>query len=256
MPVAALVFMRRILPILAGGLLALSCQATVRVFVQDTNGLAWISYQCTAGEVVRSFALDVTVDHGVILGVTNFLRGPSAPGAPGYGIFPSAFRDHVTVTSGTNADWSSVDYNPIATVSDSPTNTLPGLYSSGVTLEFGALWDPTSPAAIPPPAGTLCAVRISQMATVTLAANSARGGLVAAPSDVILTTQFSSATVDPEIAITSATVNNGIITILFKGGQLETALTPSGPWAGTGNSSGSFSEAATLGAKFYRVHHF
>ena len=48
------------------------------MFVQGTNGLANINYQCTAGETVRSFALDVSVDRGVILAVTNFFRASSA----------------------------------------------------------------------------------------------------------------------------------------------------------------------------------
>ena len=56
--------------------LAASASASVRVFVEDLNGKAWIKYQCTGGETVRTFALDVTVDKGRIIGVTNFLRGP------------------------------------------------------------------------------------------------------------------------------------------------------------------------------------
>jgi hypothetical protein len=32
---------------------------------------------------------------------------------------------------------------------------LPGLNSSGVTLEFGGLWDPTVPAAVPPATGAV-----------------------------------------------------------------------------------------------------
>ena len=190
---------------------ALSASAALRVFVQDANGIANINYQCTAGEVVRSFALDVSVDSGQILGITNFLRGPSTALAPGYGIFPASFRDNVTVTSGTNANWSAPGYNPLAAVTDAPTNTLPGLNSSGVTLELGAIWDPAVPAAAPAASGTLCTLQLSQTATVTVAPNVRRGGIVASPPDLILTPQFVGALVGP--AITSTTLSNSLLTI-------------------------------------------
>src|SRR5216684_2224700 len=76
------------LTLLAAFLQAISSFASVRVFVQDTNGVAWLKYQCTAGEVVRAFALDVTVDQGIIFRVSDFLVGVSKPGAQGYGRFP------------------------------------------------------------------------------------------------------------------------------------------------------------------------
>ncbi len=228
-------------------------RATVQVFVQQTNGLATINYQCTAGEVVRSFALDVTVNSGQILGVTNYFRGLSTASARGYGVFPASFRDSVTVSSGTNADWSSPAYSPLAVAADNPGGTLPGLNSSGVTLELGAIWDPTVAAAAPPPSGMLCALVLSQTANVTVAPNAARGGLVPSPPDLIITPQFSGALVGP--AILSATVNGGQITVLFQSGELESALDSAGPWTGTGNTSGTFTESINgAPAKFYRVH--
>jgi hypothetical protein len=234
-------------------LLAFGTRGEVRVFVQDTNGLANINYQCTAAEVVRSFALDVTVDQGQILGVTNYFRGPSTAAARGYGIFPAAFRDTIIVMSGTNADWTSASYSPLAVVSDDPAGTLPGLNSSGVTLEFGALWEPNVAAAAPPASGTLCTLRLSQTAHVSVAANSSRGGILAAPSDVTITPQFTAALVGPAIA--SATLLNGVITVQFQGGELESAPSVNGPWVGTGNTSGVFTQAVgTAPATFYRVH--
>ena len=53
---------------------------------------------------------------------------------------------------------------------------MPGLGSAGVTLELGALWDPLVPEAIPEPAGTLCALHLSEADQVSLAANASRGG--------------------------------------------------------------------------------
>ena len=230
-----------------------SAGAAVRVFVQSANGLAAINYQCTAGERVRAFALDVTVDRGLIAGVTNFFRGLSSAGNPGYGIFPASFRDNVTVSSGTNADWSAPGYSPLAVPADDPVGTLPGIGSSGVTLEFAALWDPANPASAPPSSGTLCALQLSTTANVTVAPNLSRGGLVAAPLDVQITPQFSGALVGP--AILSTTVTNGTLNVMFQDGELESAEAINGPWFGSGNTSGTYTEPiSTAAARFFRVH--
>ena len=109
-------------------LLHMACaRAEVRVFVQNSNGVACVMYQCTAGEVVRAFALDVSVDRGQIIGISNFFRGESRAGATGYGIFPASFRDRITVGAGTNINWNVSGYTPLAVVGDRPADTLPGL---------------------------------------------------------------------------------------------------------------------------------
>jgi len=139
---------------------------------------------------------------------------------------------------------------------DYPSDTKPGLGSSGITLEFGALWDPNLSAAVPPASGTLCALHLSRAANVSVAPNNSRGGLIASPPDVILATSFTGAFVDADAVILSATVTNGVLYLTFKGGELQTAPALSGPWTGTGNSSGSYSEAvATFGSKYYHVNH-
>ncbi|MGI9568492.1 MAG: hypothetical protein ACR2PH_01840, partial [Desulfobulbia bacterium] len=56
-------------------LLAVSARPDVFVFVEQANGFAWIKYECTAEEVVRAFSLDVTVDQGRILGVSDYFVG-------------------------------------------------------------------------------------------------------------------------------------------------------------------------------------
>jgi hypothetical protein len=227
--------------------------ANVQVFVEATNGLACINYNCTAGESVRAFALDVTVDRGQIIGITNFFRGPCSATTQGYGVFPASFRDNVTVNSGSNANWSVSGYSPLADPADNPGGTQPGLNSSGVTLELGALWDPTLPATMPAASGTLCALQLSQTANVSVAANPARGGIVAAPRSVVITPQFTGALVGP--AVTKTSLSNGVITIWFQGGEIETAPTLLGPWTGTGNRSGIYTESPGMAAaKFYRVH--
>jgi hypothetical protein len=196
------------------------------------------------------------VDRGRVVGISNFFRGESRVGAQGYGIFPAAFRDHITVSSGTNANWEVSDYTPLAVVADSPANTLPGLNSTGVTLEFGGLWDPNTPATFPPASGTLCTLQISEAAQVTLAANASRGGVVSATPDASITAVFAGAVVDPSVIITGIKLTGAVITITFKGGELETAPAVGGPWTGTGNSSGTYTNLAGASpAKFYRVHH-
>jgi hypothetical protein len=227
-------------------------QAEVRVFVQDSNGVATVNYECTAGEIVRAFALDVSVDRGQIVGISDFFRGVSTPEATGYGIFPASLRDHISVGSGTNVNWNVSDYTPLASVADLPGGTSSGLNSTGVTLEFGGLWDPTVPSAIPGPTGMLCALKLSQGAKVSVGANAGRGGVVSAIPGSVITAMFTGALVGP--AITSATLENGIMNILFKGGELETANSPYGQWSGTGDASGNFTEPlGTNQMKFYRV---
>ena len=237
-------------------LLFLLCpvRGAVIVFVQATNGLANINYTCTAGETVRAFALDVSVDRGQIIAVTNYFRGLSTAAGNGYGIFPASFRDNVTVSSGSNANWNATGYSPLAAAADDPAGTLPGLNSSGVTLEFGALWDPAVPAAIPPASGTLCALQLNQTANVSIAANTSRGGIIASPPEVSISPQFIGALVGP--AITSAQAANGVVTVHFQGGELESAPAVNGPWTGTGNTSGTFTETdGAFPVRFFRVHY-
>lgn len=234
--------------------MAVAAQADVHVFVQESHGLALINYQCTAGEVVQAFALDVVVDRGVIEGVSQFFRGESRAGSRGYGIFPASFREHLAATAGTNVDWASSDYLPLAAPGDSPADTLPGLGSSGVTLELAALWDPSVPEAIPSPVGTLCALHLSEAAQVSVAANVSRGGVVGTSADFPLRTTFAGASVDPAILIRQVAVNGEALTIEFQGGELEYATSLEGPWVPTGNSSGLFQESTRTNlARFYRV---
>jgi len=245
--------MKKCLVLLSVCLLGAWARAEVRVFVQDVGGAAWIKYECTAGEVVRAFALNVSVDKGQIVGISDYFRGESQPGNRGYGLFPASFRDHITVVSGTNVIWDVIGYTPLAVVADRPADTLPGLNSSGATLEFGRLWDPNVAAAVPGPVGTLCSLRISERARVTVAANLSRGGVVAADPDMLLAPVFAAALVQPP-QITDLSLSEDDLTIRFAGGELEAAPTPAGPWTSTENSSGQYTESVRGGAgKFFRV---
>lgn len=242
---------KKLLALVIGLALPFWGRAEVRVFIQDSNGVALVKYECTAGEVVRAFALNVSVDQGSIIGISDFFRGPGSAQATGYGIFPASFRDHLA-GSGADIDWSSSDYTPLADVTDSPADTLAGLNSSGVTLELGGLWDPTVEGASPGPSGTLCALQLSQSARVSVSANLARGGVVSAFAGTLITPVFVSGIVGP--SVTSATLQNGVMTILFRGGQLQSAPSADGPWTDTGDLSGNHVESVGSNpARFFRV---
>jgi hypothetical protein len=76
---------------------------------------------------------------------------------------------------------------------------------------------------------------------------------MAADPDMILAPVFESAFVQPP-EVTGLSVSDGLLTITFAGGELETAPAVEGPWTGTGNSSGQFIGPAGNGTNmFYRV---
>lgn len=160
--------------------LASSTSAAVHVYVEDVNGLAAIKYTCTAGETVRAFALDVSVDAGAIVGISGFHIGESTALARGYGIFPAAFSRSIEIDpeTGEPSSWDVNDYTPLADPQDCPKGTLAGLGTNGVTVELGGLWELDNPDAIPGSTGTLCLLQLSDAANVSVAPNVCRGGVV------------------------------------------------------------------------------
>jgi hypothetical protein len=245
--------MKRCLAFLIALPLVATAFAGVHVFVQSSNSVAWVNYECTAGEVVRAFALDISVERGRIIGISDYFRGLSTAENQGYGIFPASFRDNITTGPGTNINWNGSGYTPLAVMADNPVDTLAGLNSSGVTLEFGGLWDPNVPAAVPRPTGTLCSLHISAGTTLTVKANLSRGGLTSAEPGVILAPVFTGAFVQPP-EITNLSLTNELLTVWFAGGELETAFTAAGPWTGTGEFDGQLTDSVGDNAqKFYRV---
>lgn len=170
--------------------------ATVRIIAEPNAGQTVAVRYETDGELVRAFALDVTVDAGVITGISDFLRGESTAANPGYGIFPANFGRTITVDAETGevAAWDVNDYTPLADPCDP--GALGGLGTSGVTLEMGALYYPpedNSPNA-PDNSGLLCRLTLSMPANVTIALNEVRGGVV-----------LTDPTVPPQVDLVGAT---------------------------------------------------
>jgi hypothetical protein len=137
-----------------------------------------VSYAYTTGtSFPRAFALDISTNLGSFSAVTPTISGESLSTAKGFGIFPG------TIAIDTAGNVTSVG-TPVAPQSDLPSGTQPGLGASSMTIELGSLYAVT--AAKPDNSGVIVTVTMSGLApgtaiktaTITIAANTARGGLV------------------------------------------------------------------------------
>ncbi len=187
--------MKKLCALVAVFVAASPALAAVRIVAEPNGKTVAIKY-ATDGEKVRAFALDITVDKGKIVGISDFIRGESTAAKPGYGIFPANFARYITVNADTGevAKWDVNDYTPVADPCDS--GALGGLGTAGITIEMGALYYPTednSPNA-PPNSGTLFKLTVSEAATVTIALNEIRGGVVLTDPDKPATVNLSQAT--------------------------------------------------------------
>jgi hypothetical protein len=192
--------MKRITILLTLLMLTASANAAVKITVEDVNGLVAIQYECTAGEVVRAFALDVKVDAGTIDGISGFFAGECTLEKQGYGIFPASLRDNIEIdATGEVVSWDVEGYNPLAKLEDCPEGTLAGLGTGGVTLELGGLWAADNPALVPASKGTLCLLQISAAANVTVTPNVCRRGIVLAQPEIMVVEapEITGALVDP-----------------------------------------------------------
>jgi hypothetical protein len=170
--------MKKLSLVLAVLLLTTPAWAAVQITVVPDGKTATIKY--ATDKKVRAFALDITVDKGVIEKISGFIRGESTKEEPGYGIFPANFARSIVVNSDTGqvATWDVNDYTPVAHATDPC--ALGGLGTKGITIEMGALYYPTddsSPNA-PPNQGTLFMLTLSETAKLTIKANEIRGGVV------------------------------------------------------------------------------
>lgn len=189
--------MRKLSVLAAVLLLATPALAAVRIIVQPEGTTAAIRYE-TDGEKVRAFALDIVVDNGAIVEISNFIRGESTAQTPGYGIFPGNFARYVVVDpeTGEVASWDPNGYTPVADPCDP--GALGGLGTKGITVEMGALYyppDDDSPNA-PPNSGLLFKLTLSEPAVMSVTPNEVRGGVVLtdgtiAEPDLMLATNIS-----------------------------------------------------------------
>jgi hypothetical protein len=124
------------------------------------------------GSLIAGIALDVSVDAGQILEVSNYkITGESVVGDKGYGIFLGT----ITFT-GDDPVMIEDTGTPVAPA-DAPDNP-PQLPGPACVLEFGALYDQAVPEAAPEATTVLCKITVSEACNMTLAANSTRGGVV------------------------------------------------------------------------------
>ena len=148
--------MRRIASILIGLFLCGSAWAGVTITltkVSDTK--VAIGYNATTElQLVRAFALDVTVTGGTIVGIADYKVGDDNHG---YGIFPANFSRYITVnpTTGEVESWDDPNYTLVAPP-DTP-GALGGLGTNGITIEMGSLYDANAPAKT----GVLCTVTVT-----------------------------------------------------------------------------------------------
>jgi hypothetical protein len=187
--------MKKLSLVLAALLFTTQAWAAVHITVEPSGKTALVKY-ATDGEKVRAFALDITVDKGVIQGISDFLQGESTKASPGYGIFPANFARYITVNPDTGevAKWDISNYTPVADPCDP--GALGGLGTKGITVEMGALYYPTDDSSPNAPLnqGTLFKLTLSEEAKLTVKLNEARGGVVLTNPDVAAVVDLTKAT--------------------------------------------------------------
>jgi hypothetical protein len=152
--------------------------AAVTITATDLGeGVVAIDYDASGEtELVRAFALDITVDAGVIADISEFKVGVSVAGDPGFGIFPANFSRYINVDpqTGDVDDWTPAGYTPVADGNDP--GAQPGLGTAGITIEMGSLYDGDSNK--PGKQGHLCTLTVTENCTLSLALNATRGNIL------------------------------------------------------------------------------
>jgi hypothetical protein len=162
--------MHKTLVVLLAVMITAPAWAGVAITVTDLgDGMVGIDYSGT--ELVRAFALDITVDAGTIDAISGFSVGDDNNG---YGIFPASFSRNIVVdpVTGDVSDWAVEGYSPVADAGDP--GALGGLGTEGITIEMGSLYDTKAP----PLSGRLCVITTSEPCKVTVTTNATRGNIV------------------------------------------------------------------------------
>jgi hypothetical protein len=179
-------------------LLATPAWATINITANHLgDGVVAIEYSGT--ELARAFALDITIDAGVIESIDGYARGDENNG---YGIFPANFSRYITVLdTGEVESWDESEYSPVADANDP--GALSGIGTSGITIEMGSLYTTQAP----PLSGTLCRIKVTESCLLTVTTNATRGNVVlenATEADVDL-----SGATDYQVTIGASTAYTG-----------------------------------------------
>lgn len=168
--------MKKIITILAVLLMAAPAMADVTITatqVPDTNEVE-IGYEVTGAELVRSFALDITVDNGAkITGIDDFFTGVCTSSDQGYGIFMS------TITIDSSGDVTDPG-NPVSPKSKLPADTQEGLGTGGITVGLASLYETVTPSIAPATSGKLFSIYldVDESCELCINTNVSRGGIV------------------------------------------------------------------------------
>lgn len=181
--------MKKLVLVLSVLALVAPAWARVDILCQPTGpNEVTVSYNSTQGEI-RAIALDITVDSGAsIVGISDFVKGESASGNKGYGIFPANFDRYINPADPNfEADPA---YTPEAQLADYPDDTLGGIGTGGMTVEMGSLY--VGETNSPDDAGMLFKFTVDQDCNVAIAQNVIRSGVVMKTGDSVSGGDFNS----------------------------------------------------------------
>lgn len=141
---------------------------------------------------VRAFALDITLDNGVIYEASKPISGIPIYQNDDYDIYPGSID--INDTTGEIDDYGTTVADPC----DAPSDTKGGYGTSGVTIEAGSLYAPTgagSPNA-PASSGVILQFWVCDDCNVSIAENTIRGGVVMEDPDYNPTVNLSGVSID------------------------------------------------------------
>lgn len=149
--------MKKLVILLAMLLIASPAMADVEITLSCDGGVATVGYT-TDGEIVRAFALDVTVDGGAIIDVNHI--------STDYYVAPGS----VSISDGAISNGGNI------VASDDFPGTLGGVGTGGVTIEMASLY--ADGEAAPGTSGTLFTIEGDADANVAVALNAIRAGVI------------------------------------------------------------------------------
>jgi hypothetical protein len=149
--------MKKLVILLAMLLIASPAMAAVEITLSCDGAVATVGYT-TDGEIVRAFALDVTVDGGAIIDVNHI--------STDYYIAPGS----VSISDGAISNGGNI------VASDDFPGTLGGVGTGGVTIEMASLYADGEPA--PGTSGTLFTIEGDADANVAVVLNTIRAGVI------------------------------------------------------------------------------